>query len=91
MPDVTQGLAHAAPAAQRNFATGKVSQRRPAPSVFYDDLWVVLHGYSPDAPTGPCRWAAIHGASKPAQGAEVVVVFDADDRPIVTWWEGTHT
>jgi hypothetical protein len=88
--DVTQSIPRAQPTAQPPVVFGYVSRRQTAPAAFYDDLYVVLPSYSEEHNFGPCRWAAIHGTTKPAQGAEVVVVFDTENRPIVVWWEGVH-
>lgn len=81
----------AAPTRPRANVSGYVSTRQPAPASFTDQLWVIVPDYSLDTPVGPCQWAAINGSSLPAQGAAVLVTFDHNDVPVVTWWQATWT
>ena len=88
MPDVTAGLAAAAPIPQRQLVSGYVSRSRPAPATFTDPLYVIAPGYSLDFALGPCKWAALHGRTLPAQGAQALVAFDDQGVPVVVWWDG---
>lgn len=88
---------HAEPIEQRSIVRGIISTNRPAPTGFPVEgseanwLWVIVPGYSPEAPLGPCNWAAIHGSTLPARGAACVVAFDEANRPVVVWWEGNNS
>lgn len=85
------------PIEQRSIIRGYVSTNRPAPTGFPVEgseanlLWVIVPGYSPNVPFGPCRWDAIHGSSLPKQGAEAWVAFDENNKPKVISWEGETT
>jgi len=76
---------------------GYISTNRAAPTGFpvpdSEDnlLWVISPAYSLDRPIGPCWWNADHGASLPAQGTEVVVIFDDQEIPTVIFWVGAHS
>jgi hypothetical protein len=87
MPDVTQMLRRGGtPDGQRNLVAGYVSNQKPAPTHFTDQLWVVLPDFSPDF-SQPVRWAQLHGAQFPAQGAAVLVAFDDQAQPHAVWWD----
>lgn len=93
--DLLKGYAE--PIEQRSIVRGYVSINRPAPTGFPVEgseenlLWVIVPGYTLNAPLGPCRWAALHGSSLPKQGAECVVAFDEGNKPVVVFWEGPAT
>jgi hypothetical protein len=91
MADRTELLRDGGPTPQRLVVGGYVSRNRPAPVTFADELWVILPEYSLERLYGPCEWGAIHGATLPAQGARVVVIFDDRNIPVVVWWAGAHT
>lgn len=89
--DVTQLLRDGGTVSgQRNFALGYVSTSKPAPSSFDAQLWVVLPDFSPDHSL-PVTWSALHGQTLPAQGAQVLVVFDDRGAGYAMWWAGTLT
>lgn len=87
--DVTQ-VFNTSAIAPSTTANGYVSDNRPAPAGFDDPVYVVLPEFSTVIPF-ECKWGAIHGATRPAPGAEVTVVFDARNRPNVVYWEGQHS
>lgn len=96
--DVTSLLkGQAEPIEQRSIIRGHISNNRPAPTGFTtigsqeNYLWVIVPGYAPNVPFGPCDWAAIHGSTLPAQGAQCVLGFDEANKPIVLWWEGNQS
>jgi hypothetical protein len=91
MADPVELLRSGAPPPLRPVVSGYVSRNRTAPATFNDQLWVILPEYSLERPFGPCEWGAIHGATLPAQGARVTVVFDDQDVPVVVWWAGAHS
>lgn len=82
------------PIEQSPLVRGYVSTNRPAPGDFpkvgdtTNLLWVIVPGYTLQRPLGPCQWGAIHGATLPSQGAEVLVGFDEGNIPTVLWWAG---
>ncbi len=78
------------PTPERPVVGGYVSRSREAPKSFTDPLWVIVPGYSTAAPY-KCEWGALHGATLPAQGAQVQVAFDDNEVPRVVWWEGERT
>jgi hypothetical protein len=67
---------------------GYVSRNKPAPSAFSDSLWVIVPGGSTAAPYRCERWGAIHGATLPAQGADVSLSMSQAGIPTVLWWAG---
>jgi len=90
MTDVTQLLrGDATPQPQRQAVSGYVSPNKTAPAAFGDPLYVILPTYDPTRTWGPCKWGAAEGSTLPAQGAEVLVIFDDQNVPVVVWWEGS--
>lgn len=88
--DVTAPVSAADTSSSGSTANGYVSTNRPAPAAFGDPLWVILPNFSLDVPF-ECKWGAIHGATLPAPRADVSVIFDAQGRPNVFWWEGEYS
>ena len=94
--DVTALLkGQAEPIEQRSLIRCYVSVNRPAPTAFptaaetekgENLLWVLSPGDV--TPLGPCEWPACHGSALPKQGAECIVAFDENNKPVVIWWEG---
>lgn len=91
MVDVTESLRAAAPAGQPPIVSGYVSTLRTAPAGFDDPVWVIVPTHSTEAPYGPLKWPAIHGATKPVAGTPMWVAFDDNGTPVVITWTGTHT
>ena len=97
MVDVTEfirtvGSVHAEQITGQDFVmSGKVSINKPAPSAFGDPLYVTVAGVGDDYVVGPCNWSASQGATLPAQGAAVTVVFDMWRVPTVVWFDGVHS
>lgn len=88
MPNPTQLVRQGGPIEERVAIAGFVATTRPAPTTYTEGVWVVAPGYSQTALIGPCKWGQVHGSTKPAQGAAVLVVFDDKNEPRVVWWEG---
>jgi hypothetical protein len=82
-------LPHRGP--QRPITYGQVSRLQPAPLSFNDPLYVVLPDYSVDHAFKIDDWPAIHGATLPALGADVLVLIDDRNNKRVAWWAGTFT
>lgn len=74
----------------RQVVSGYVSKSKPAPASFSDPVWVIVPAHSLEVAI-PCEWGAIHGATLPAQGAQVTVVYDESDTGVVVWWAGVHS
>jgi hypothetical protein len=74
----------------RAVVSGYVSKSKPAPASFGDPVWVIVPSHSLEVAI-PSEWGAIHGATLPAQGALVTLVYDENDTGVVVWWAGVHS
>lgn len=91
MPDPNQWGPHGGRApGQRQVVLATVSTRQPAPGSFTDPLFVVLD-YDPDHAIRVDNWPVIHGATLPALGADVLLIFDDQHNARVAWWQGVHS
>lgn len=79
-----------APDPNAKLAYAKVSPRQPAPSSFSDPLFVVFD-YDPDTALTINQWPAIHGATLPAIGADVLLAHDSNNNWRIIWWAGDHS
>lgn len=79
------------PTPELSVLKGYVSRTREAPKAFSDPVWVVIPGYSTEAPLRCDEWGAIHGNTLPVQGTPVTIVIDDDDIPTVVGWKGEHS
>jgi hypothetical protein len=75
---------------QRSVVGGYVSRSKPAPASFDAPMWVIVPSHSTEVAI-PCAWGAIHGATMPAQGTPVTVVYDDNEVAVVVWWKGVHS
>ena len=69
---------------------GTVSKTQPAPTGFNDPLYVV-EPWNPNHYHVVSRFPAIHGASLPQHGADVVLIKDNTGALRCVWWDGTYT
>lgn len=75
---------------QRQVVYGNVSRLQPAPSDFTDPLFVTLP-FNPTHAYRVMNWPVIHGATLPALGADVLVIFDDRKTVRVPWWDGVFS
>ena len=68
----------------------QVSRLKPVPTSFTDPLYVVFP-YDPDHAIEVTNWPVIHGATLPAGGADVAVIYDDQHNARVVWWDGVHS
>jgi hypothetical protein len=90
MVDVLAGSSLGEPTPQSTVEVGYVSQSRPAPTSFDDQVWVILPDHDPEVPYGPVSWPAIHGQTMPGQGTKMWLAFDGVSAPVCLTWEGTY-
>lgn len=68
----------------------QVSRLQAVPTSFSDSLFVVIP-YDPDHAIEIVNWPVIHGATLPAAGADVALVYDDQHNARVVWWDGAHS
>jgi len=69
---------------------GYVSLQKPAPAGFDDSLWAIIPSHG-ESVAIPLSFPAIHGATLPMQGTQVVIGIDNNRTPHVLTWYGPHT